>query len=114
MGYGFPLPARLGTHSAADAATTVGRLYAANTAGSVLGSFAAIFVLASTLGTNTSILWLGALELLVGGTLLGVDHRARGARPALPVGAMAVLGLVAIAAPIGGRPSSPTAPVQRL
>jgi spermidine synthase len=114
MGYAFPLSVRLVTHSAADAATTVGRLYAANTAGSVLGSFAAIFVLASTLGTNTSILWLGALELLVGGTLLVIDHRARGARLALPVGAMAVLGLVAIAAPIGGLPIARTATENRL
>lgn len=114
MGYAFPLSVRLVTHSAADAATTVGRLYAANTAGSVLGSFAAIFVLASTLGTNTSILWLGALELLVGGALLVVDHRARGPRLAMPVGAMAVLGLVAIAAPIGGLPIARTATENRL
>lgn len=114
MGYAFPLSVRLVTHSAADAATTVGRLYAANTAGSVLGSFAAIFVLASTLGTNISILWLGALELLVGGALLVVDHRARGPRLAMPVGAMAVLGLVAIAAPIGGLPIARTATENRL
>lgn len=114
MGYAFPLSVRLVTHSAADAATTVGRLYAANTAGSVLGSFAAIFVLASTLGTNTSILWLGALELLVGGALLVVDHRARGPRLAMPVGAIAVLALVAIAAPIGGLPIARTATENRL
>lgn len=114
MGYAFPLSVRLVTRSAADAATTVGKLYAANTAGSVLGSFAAIFVLASTLGTNTSILWLGALELLLGGALLLVDRRARSPRLTVAVGTMAVLGLVAIAAPIAGLPIARTATENRL
>ena len=109
MGYAFPLSVRLVTGSAADAGATVGRLYAANTAGSVLGSFAAIFILASTLGTNTSILWLAALEILVGGALIALDQRARGRRQVRWVGAMAVVALVAIVAPVTGLPLAQTA-----
>ena len=111
MGYAFPLSVRLVTHSAGDAGATVGRLYAANTAGSVLGSFAAVFVLASTLGTNTSILWLGALELAVGGALVWLDRRPRFSPTA---GSMAVLALLAIAAPIAGVPITQTATENRL
>ncbi|HEV3497552.1 MAG TPA: fused MFS/spermidine synthase, partial [Actinomycetes bacterium] len=59
MGYAFPLAGRLATPSAEAAGGSVGLLYAANTGGSILGSFSAAFVLAGTLGTNGSILLLG-------------------------------------------------------
>ncbi|HEV3014379.1 MAG TPA: fused MFS/spermidine synthase, partial [Actinomycetota bacterium] len=59
MGYAFPLAGRLATPSAEAAGGSVGLLYAANTGGSILGSFGAAFVLAGTLGTNGSILLLG-------------------------------------------------------
>ena len=50
MGYAFPLAGRLATPSAEAAGGSVGLLYAANTGGSILGSFGAAFVLAGTLG----------------------------------------------------------------
>jgi spermidine synthase len=70
MGYAFPLAGRLMTRSARGAGGSVGLLYAANTAGSILGSFSAAFVLAGTLGTNGSVLLLGALNLLFGAVLV--------------------------------------------
>jgi predicted membrane-bound spermidine synthase len=81
MGYAFPLAGRLVTPSARAAGGSVGLLYAANTAGSILGSFSAAFILAGTLGTNGSVLLLGALNLLVGAILLAADPtwRARAA-----------------------------------
>jgi len=88
MGYAFPLAGRLVTRSARAAGGSVGLLYAANTAGSILGAFSAAFILAGTLGTNGSVLLLGALNLLVGATLLAADPAWR-ARAALATGAQA-------------------------
>jgi hypothetical protein len=77
MGYAFPLAGRLATPSAEAAGGSVGLLYAANTGGSILGSFGAAFVLAGTLGTNGSILLLGALNLLAGALLFAKDPVGR-------------------------------------
>jgi spermidine synthase len=77
MGYAFPLAGRLATPSAEAAGGSVGLLYAANTGGSILGSFSAAFVLAGTLGTNGSILLLGALNLLAGAALFLADPVGR-------------------------------------
>jgi spermidine synthase len=78
MGYAFPLAGRLATPSAEAAGGSVGLLYAANTGGSILGSFGAAFVLAGTLGTNGSILLLGALDLLAGAALFLAEPVGRG------------------------------------
>jgi spermidine synthase len=104
MGYAFPLAGRLATPSAEAAGGSVGLLYAANTLGSILGSFGAAFVLAGTLGTNGSILLLGAVNLVAGGALLTTDRvpadrgRSGAGRARLVAGGLAglaVLGLVA-------------------
>jgi len=109
MGYAFPLAGRLATPSAEAAGGSVGLLYAANTGGSILGSFGAAFVLAGTLGTNGSILLLGGLNLLAGAALFAADPVGRnqadgGSRRAVPgrgrvvaagMAGLAVLGLVA-------------------
>src|SRR5215218_220399 len=80
MGYAFPLAGRLATPSAEAAGASVGLLYAANTLGSILGSFSAAFILAGTLGTNGSILLLGAINLLAGAVLFAKDPVGRAAR----------------------------------
>jgi spermidine synthase len=104
MGYAFPLAGRLATPSAEVAGGSVGLLYAANTGGSILGSFSAAFILAGTLGTNGSVLLLGALNLLAGAALFAADpvgassRRAglgRGRLVAAGMAGLAVLGLVA-------------------
>jgi spermidine synthase len=109
MGYAFPLAGRLATPSAEAAGGSVGLLYAANTGGSILGSFGAAFVLAGTLGTNGSILLLGGLNLLTGAVLFAADpvgrthpgpdpapaSRGRARLVAAGLAGLAVLGLVA-------------------
>jgi spermidine synthase len=108
MGYAFPLAGRLATPSAEAAGGSVGLLYAANTGGSILGSFGAAFVLAGTLGTNGSILLLGGLNLLAGAALFAADPVGGGRRAgatggnpgrarlvAAGLAGLAVLGLVA-------------------
>jgi spermidine synthase len=77
MGYAFPLAGRLATPSAEAAGGSVGLLYAANTGGSILGSFGAAFVLAGTLGTNGSVLLLGGLNLLAGAILFAAEPVGR-------------------------------------
>jgi spermidine synthase len=82
MGYAFPLAGRLATPSAEAAGGSVGLLYAANTAGSILGSFSAAFILAGTIGTNGSILLLGGLNLLAGAVLFAAEPTGRRTRQA--------------------------------
>ena len=101
MGYAFPLAARLVTTSASSAASSVGRVYASNTAGSILGSFAAAFVLAPTFGTNTSILFLAAIELAFGTALVLVNRPLRVDSPRFAA-AFAALALVACLSPVAG------------
>src|SRR6266508_2488750 len=98
MGYAFPLAGRLATPSAAAAGGSVGLLYAANTAGSILGSFGAAFVLAGTLGTNGSVLLLGGLNLLVGAGLIVAEPVGRVRVARLAGVGMAGLALVGLAA----------------
>ncbi|MDQ6789806.1 MAG: fused MFS/spermidine synthase [Candidatus Dormibacteraeota bacterium] len=92
MGYAFPLSARLLTRDPAHGSRSIGVLYAWNTAGSILGSLAAAFVLAGALGTNASILVLAGANATTGLVLL-VTH----ARPLrrlslrMPLGAVAVI-----------------------
>jgi spermidine synthase len=94
MGYAFPLAGRLATPSVEAAGGSVGLLYAANTGGSILGSFGAAFVLAGTLGTNGSVLLLGGLNLLAGAALFAAEPPGRPgpARPAPAGGGQARAG----------------------
>jgi spermidine synthase len=69
LGYAFPLTARLFVDSAAQASRGVGFVYAANTAGCVVGTVAAGFVLIPVLGTNTSIITLCIVEAVIGSAL---------------------------------------------
>src|SRR5207244_653475 len=70
MGYAFPLSGKLVTRSVDEAASSVGLLYAWNTAGSIIGAFAAAFLLAGTIGTNSSVLILAATSLVLGAYLV--------------------------------------------
>jgi spermidine synthase len=98
MGYAFPLAGRLANRAVEETGGSVGLLYACNTAGSILGAFAAAFVLAGTLGTNGSILLLGGLNLVVGAWLVltepGWAARRRRALAAAAAG-IALVGVVA-------------------
>ena len=72
MGYSFPLAARLLTSDPAESGRSIGVLYACNTCGSIVGSLSATFVLAPTLGTNLSVLLLGAANAVVALGLISV------------------------------------------
>ena len=98
MGYGFPLAGRLVTRSTAETGGSVGLLYAANTAGSILGSFSAAFILAGTIGTNGSVLLLGALDLLVGAALVVTEPAWRARAVRLAGAGLALAAVLALAA----------------
>jgi len=98
MGYAFPLAGKLVIRSVDETGGSVGLLYAFNTLGSILGAFAGAFVLAATVGTNGSILLLGAVNLVLGAYLVVTEaawQQARRSAAAASAAALAVVGLVA-------------------
>ena len=70
LGYAFPLTVRLFVDSAAVASRGVGFVYAANTAGCVVGTVTAGFVLIPTVGANASILILCLVQATIGTALV--------------------------------------------
>ena len=76
LGYAFPLTVRLFVETAGQASRGVGLLYAANTAGCVVGTVVAGFVLIPTLGTLTSIVLLCIFEAVLGAGLAIVFARS--------------------------------------
>jgi spermidine synthase len=78
LGYAFPLTVRLFVDHAADASRGVGVVYASNTAGCVVGSVAAGFLLVPTLGANVSVATLSIVQVAVGAALaVGFATRQR-------------------------------------
>lgn len=69
MGLGFPLLIRAAGIDPRSSA--VGRIYAANTAGGVLGSFMAGFVLLPTIGLRSTVLVAVSVYLVAGALLVG-------------------------------------------
>jgi spermidine synthase len=95
LGYAFPLTVRLFVDSAAHASRGVGLVYAANTAGCVVGTVAAGFILIPVLGTNASIITLCIFEAVVGAGL-AVSFAPR-QRSVLAVLGMLLVGALALA-----------------
>ena len=81
MGATLPVLSRFVTDSIDDAGPQVGRLYAVNTAGAVLGVWFAGFVLLPYFGLSTTIWVTAAGNLLLGGAAIIVGLRARPATP---------------------------------
>ena len=69
MGLSFPFAVRALSRDPRGAAADVGATYAANTAGSVVGSIAAGFLLIPWLGTQNALLAVGAANALLAGIL---------------------------------------------
>src|SRR5215469_483821 len=69
LGYAFPLTVHLFVDSAAHASRGVGFVYAANTAGCVVGTVTAGFVLIPALGTNTAIIVVCLIDGAIGSGL---------------------------------------------
>jgi spermidine synthase len=107
MGYAFPLSARLLTRSPAHGARCIGTLYLWNTIGSTLGSLAAAFLLAASLGTNASILVMAAAEACLAVALLLLPRSLRVQAPRRWRLATVVCAATAIAATVPVATGSP-------
>src|SRR5580704_13148473 len=84
FGFTFPLTVRLFVGSADQASQGVGLVYAANTAGCVVGTVLAGFVLIPALGTSASIIVVSLVLAVLGGALaIGSAPRANMLRPAV-------------------------------
>jgi len=95
FGYTFPLTVRLFVGSADEASRGVGLVYAANTAGCVVGTVLAGFVLIPTLGFSASIVVAGLVLAVFGGALTIRSAPREGIlRPA--VGLAAAVALLAV------------------
>lgn len=70
LGMISPLVAKLAVTDLARAGATVGKLYAAGTAGSIAGTFLTGFVLIAWLGTHTIVWGVAAILILLGGLLI--------------------------------------------
>jgi spermidine synthase len=77
MGLAFPLATRAYASATAGISRSVGSLYAANTVGSILGSFLAGFVLIPLLGLQRTVLAAVAVNVVVGCALLLLSQSIR-------------------------------------
>lgn len=101
IGATFPVAARIYAGGGADVGARIGRLYASNTLGAMLGSLAAGFVLIPLLGMQRSALMLTALNLIIGAAaLLSVQPAARRTQAGL-AGALAAAAVGALLLPPG-------------
>jgi len=77
MGFLFPLVGKLHARSPGNLGRRIGEIYAANTAGAILGAFVGGFVLLPLAGTRGSIQSLAWINLVVGAAVLMALPRAR-------------------------------------
>jgi spermidine synthase len=108
MGMLFPVAARLAVRRVEDAGAVTGRLYASNTAGAIVGSFAAGFLLIPITGLAGGMLALGALYVILGMTVL-LANPAEATSGRLVWGAV---GIAAIVVPVAT--ATTDAPFQRV
>lgn len=100
MGVAFPLVARLYKVKRHKDSTTMGMVYASNTAGSILGSLLTGFVFFELLGTQMTIVLLAALNLGVG-TVLAFPALRRALLPRAIFASLAaaLIAIVALTSP---------------
>ena len=77
MGGVLPLAAAAYQRGLADLGARIGRLYAANTVGAVLGSLIAGFVLAPLAGPAWAAVWVAVLAVLTGVLVLFLEGGTR-------------------------------------
>jgi spermidine synthase len=104
LGATFPAAVRVCTRDARHAGAGTGRVYAANTAGAVLGSLLAGFVLIPAMGSRASLVMLAAIFAANGCLLLWQSAGRtfsvlRHARAAITLGATIAAGLVVLILP---------------
>ena len=74
MGAAFPLVTRIYTRTIAAVGSSVGRVYSANTLGSILGSFIGAFILIPWLGIQKTILAAVLINITVGCSFLWMSQ----------------------------------------
>ena len=89
----FPLAGKLHAGPLRLLGRSVGSIYSANTAGSVLGSFVTGFVLFPAIGTSATLLLVAVLNLLVAASVAGLSLRPLSRRWLGTGAALAVVGL---------------------
>jgi len=104
LGATFPAAVRICTRDARHAGAGTGRVYAANTAGAVLGSLFAGFVLIPAVGSRASLVVLAAIFAANGCLLLWQSAGRRfavlgHARTAIPLGATLAVSLIVLLLP---------------
>lgn len=104
LGMVSPFVVKLALDDLRRSGHTVGTIYAASTAGSIVGTFLTGFVLISWLGTRT-IIWVVAGTLLGTGLLIGALPISRGRRAV--IAAAAIAGLFVLRAETRGRYEAP-------
>lgn len=97
LGAIFPVVARIGASAGGTVTEAIGRLYGANTIGSILGSFAAGFVLLPLLGTVQSFLLLSLASAALGVALFTLSDPSLREKRRVSV-ATAALAFVAVGA----------------
>ena len=91
LGAAFPVALRLVGRSVRESGAAIGRLYAANTTGSILGSFLGAVLFIPLFGLEKGLVAVAALFLAVSLGLLALA-RSRALVPAAAVAALALLG----------------------
>jgi len=76
MGMTFPVAARLCVQHLRSVGAGIGRLYAVNTLGAILGSFAAGFILVPIFGLRNGIILLGVVNIILGIIVLLANPQA--------------------------------------
>jgi len=104
LGATFPAAVRICTRDARHAGAGTGSVYAANTAGAILGSILAGFVLIPVIGSRASLVVLSAIFALNGCLLLwssagGAFSEFRHPRAAVPLGLALVAGIAVLSLP---------------
>ncbi len=97
MGGAFPLVGRLYTRSADEIGSSIGKVYAFNTLGSILGSFAGGFLLLPWLGIRKTILAAVLVNLAIGLFFLGLSYTLSAKRKGTLAAATAIIAAVLIA-----------------
>lgn len=98
MGIALPLAVHICRRAPHEEGSSVGRVYALNTLGSILGSFAAGFVLIPLLGLHFGVIFLSAANLLAGFVVL-VGRVQRRTRLLASVGGLVLAALMFLSAP---------------
>jgi spermidine synthase len=100
MGLTFPLVSKMFTPDIRRRGQSIGRIYAVNTIGAILGSFAGGFLLIPLLGIQRSIGLIASLNCMIGVALLLLDRESKARlTKAVVFSAAAIIILLAIALP---------------